>query len=231
MSENSDADVEAEADVEVDADAEVEAHADGGSGPPEVTAEWPVDLVGVTESVVTTLGPNELWNVAALGLHAPEDEGDRVRARTWGRTRTWRNFTERGEGVVQFTPDPLDFAEAALTVREESEPVLDSADAWVRVAVEEVASGETGGTQWVDWHLYPTESVVVDGGVRVIDRAALAVVDATVAASRLDVPEYDTAALLERLAYFDSVVERCGGERARAAFDVVDAESGWREME
>ncbi|PSP91673.1 DUF447 domain-containing protein, partial [Halobacteriales archaeon QS_1_68_44] len=62
-------------------------------------AEWPVNLAGVTESVVTTLGPNDRWNLAALGLFA----GDPVTARTWGRTRTWRNFRERGGGYVQFT--------------------------------------------------------------------------------------------------------------------------------
>jgi len=57
---------------------------------------WPVALRGVTESIVTTLGPNDRWNVAALGLHAPDDPSDPVTARTYGRTRTWRNFTERG---------------------------------------------------------------------------------------------------------------------------------------
>jgi hypothetical protein len=97
-------------------------------------AGWPdaVELGGVTESVVTTLGPNGLWNVAALGLQA----GEPVTARTWGRTRTWRNFTERGAGVVQFTRDPRDFVDAACSIREEETPVIGSADAWVRVEVE-----------------------------------------------------------------------------------------------
>ncbi len=210
----------------------VPAGSESGDSSDETTATWPVELTGVTESVVTTLGPNDLWNVAALGLHAPADSKtatEPVRARTWGRTRTWRNFEERGEGVVQFTADPLDFAEAALTIREEPTPVLDSADAWVRVRVERVASGDADGTQWVDWHLHPTESHVVDTGVRTVDRALLAVVDATVAASRLDVPAYDTEELLDRLVYFDDVVARCGGERARAAFDVIDAETNWRD--
>ncbi|MFC6737614.1 DUF447 domain-containing protein, partial [Halolamina salina] len=31
---------------------------------------WPVPLRGVTESVIATMGPNGLWNLAALGLHA-----------------------------------------------------------------------------------------------------------------------------------------------------------------
>ncbi len=192
-----------------------------------MTAEWPVDLRGVTETVVTTLGPNGRWNAAALGVHAPEgdsepaDGGGAATARTWGRTRTWRNLREEGEGYVQFTSDPVAFAEAAMTVREEDDPILDEADAWVRVDVSEVDSGEDGDTQWVEWELLPRESGVEHESVPTINRGFSAVVEATVAASRLDVDAYDTDELLERLAYFEDVVERCGGERERAAFEFV----------
>jgi len=188
-------------------------------------AAWPLELTGVTESVVTTLGPNDLWNVAALGVHAPTDGdgGDDTDgtgypatwARTWGRTRTWRNFRERGAGVIQFTPDPLAFAEAALTIWEEPDPVIDAADAWVRVDVERVAEGERGGTQWVDWLLHPRETELRRERVGALDRASLAVVEATVAASRLDVPTYDTDELLERLRFYDEVVLRRGGRNCR----------------
>jgi hypothetical protein len=187
---------------------------------------WPVKLAGVTESIVTTLGPNDLWNVAALGLHEPDDGP--VTATTWGRTRTWRNFRERGKAYVQFTRDPVDFAEAALSVREEADPVLSSADAWVRVRVERLADGEDGDTQWVEWALVPEEAGVERRVVPTTNRGHAAVVEATVAASRLDVPAYDRTALLDRLAYFESVVETAGSERERAAFDrvreLVDAE-------
>ncbi|MFC7136840.1 DUF447 domain-containing protein [Halobaculum litoreum] len=182
---------------------------------------------------MATLGPNDLWNVAALGLHPPTHDGRApdapVRARTWGRTRTWRNFRERGGGVVQFVTDPRDFVDAAATVREEETPVLDSADAWAEVDAERVDAGERGGTQWVDWHLHVVDAAVERTGVRTINRAFGAVVDATVAASRLDVPAYDTATLLERLRYFEAVVERCGGPAEREAFATLSAASGWRE--
>jgi len=193
----------------------------------DADAEWPVELAGVTESVATTLGPNGLWNVAALGLHEPEDDGP-VTATTWGRTRTWRNFDERGEGYVQFTRDPVDFAEAALSVREESKPVLSSADAWVRVSVERLADGEDDGTQWVEWALVPEESGVERRVVPTTNRGHAAVVEATVAASRLDVPAYDRETMLSRLAYFESVVETAGSGREQMAFDrvreLIDAE-------
>jgi hypothetical protein len=181
-------------------------------------ADWPVELSGVTESVVTTLGPNDRWNVAALGVFAPE-EGEPATATTWGRTRTWRNFTERGEGYVQFTRDPIDFVDAACSIREEDDPILASADAWARVEVREVESDEHGGTQRVEWELRPVESAVERRVAPTTNRGYYAVIEATVAVSRLDVPEYDTDELLERIDYFESVVDRCGGERERAAFD------------
>jgi len=193
---------------------------------PPAPAGWPVAWEGCAESVVTTLGPNERWNVAVLGVFAPDDPTDphdRVTARTWGRTRTWRNFAERAEGYVQFTRDPVDFVEAACTVREEESPVLPSADAWAHVAVERVAEGEEGGTQWVEWELAPVEASVERRVVPTVDRAHAAVVDATVAASRLGVPGYDDAALRERIRYCESVVDSCGGARASEAWRRFEA--------
>ena len=197
------------------------------------TDGWPVAWDGVIESVVTTLGPNDRWNVAALGLFAPgapdadsgagTDADERVTARTWGRTRTWRNFRERGGGYVQFTRDPVDFVEAACAVREEATPVLPSADAWVRVDVEAVDEDERDGTRRVEWALSPVESTVERRVVATTDRAHAAVVEATVAASRLGVPGYDEATLRERIRYCGSVVDACGGGREKAAWERFEA--------
>ncbi|MEF8851393.1 MAG: DUF447 domain-containing protein [Haloarculaceae archaeon] len=193
---------------------------------------WPVELRGVTESVVTTEGPNGRWNVAALGLHAPGESGEpgaaAVTARTYGRTRTRRNFEARSEGYVQFTRDPLDFTEAALAIREEDDPLLASADAWVRVAVHEVARAEEGGTPVVTWALDPVEAGVERETVPTTNRGFGAVVEVTVAASRLGVDAYDQGELRERLAYFAEVVETCGGPREHEALararELVDAD-------
>ena len=187
-------------------------------------AEWPVDLRGVTESVVATSGPNGRWNLAALGLRA----GDPVTATTWGNTRTRRNFEREGGGVVQFTSDPRDFVDAALTVREATTPVLDSADAWVEVTAERVDAGEEGGTRRERWELTPGDSAVVREAVPTVNRGFYAVIEATVAASRLDVDAYDEATLLDRLDYFAGVVERCGGPAERTAFDRVEEATEWR---
>lgn len=182
-------------------------------------SHWPVPLRGVTESVVTTRGPNDRYNAAPLGLYAPEDPTADPRARTWGRTRTWRNFTERGEGWVQFLRDPVLFTEAALGIHEVDDPVLDGADAWVQVAVEQLDTGQDGGTGWVDWRLSPVDHAVRRRMVPTFNRGYAAVVEATVAASRLDVEAYDTDRLRERIDYFEDVARRAGGPAEQAAFE------------
>lgn len=219
---------------------------------------WPVVLRGVTETVVTTRGPNGRWNVAALGVHAPPRSGgaeegnggegpagrasantdangasdgveSRASARTWGRTRTRGNFHREGEGYVQFTPDPVVFVRAACSVHEVDDPILPSADAWARVDVESLEAGVDGGTEWEEWAVTPVESRVVAERPFTANRGYYAVVEATVAASRLDVPGYETDALRERLDYFAGVCETCGGEREREAFALLDDLTGWRE--
>ena len=184
---------------------------------------WPLALRGVTESVVATLGPNGRWNFAALGLHA----GDPVTARTWGATRTRRNFREDGEGVVQFLTDPVVFAESALSILERSSPTHPTADAWVRVAVERIDGDESGGTSWAEWELTPVESGVEAERVPTTNRGYGAVIEATVAASRLDVDAYDTDELRGRLDYFAEVVDTCGGEREREAMRMVRDLTAW----
>lgn len=192
---------------------------------------WPVDLRGVTESIVATLGPNDRWNMAALGLHAPDKPGAPVEATTWGNTRTKRNFHRQGGGVIQFTADPRAFVDAAVTIREEPHPVLPTADAWVEVAVESAAAGEDGGTEWERWELWPTEHGTVGSErPRTINRGFGAVIDATVAASRLDVPSYDTDTLLDRLVYCAETVDKCGGPREQAAFETLSEATSWRSL-
>lgn len=212
---------------------------------PESATDWPVELRGVTETVVATLGPNDRWNFAALGVHAPAAGGDDdgassgssgssgshlpATATTWGNTRTRRNFHRQGGGVVQFVSDPRAFVEAAMTIYERDSPVLDSADAWTEVEATPVDSGEDGGTEWESWELRPVDAAVERTRPFTINRGFGAVIDATVAASRLDVPAFDTDDLLARLDYFAETVEKCGGNREREAFARIDELTGWRE--
>jgi len=187
---------------------------------------WPVALRGVTESIVTTLGPNDRWNVAALGPTRRTIRATRHRADVRAHPNVAELHRARG-GVVQFTSDPRTFVDAALTVREVDDPVLPTADAWVEVTVEEVASETEGDTTIRTWALDPVEHAVVRERVPTINRGFSAVIDATVAASRLDVPGFDTAELLDRLRYRG----RCRAVRRpaeREAFARIDEATGWR---
>jgi hypothetical protein len=105
--------------------------------------------------------------------------------------------------------------------------VIGSADAWVRVEVERLEAGESEGTQWVDWALHPVESEVRRTAVPTTNRGHGAVVEATVAASRLDVPGYNREELVARLEWLESVVETAGSERERAAFDRLRGYVEW----
>lgn len=192
-------------------------------------SDWPIEFQGVTESLVATLGPNDRWNLAPLGLHppgggagsSPAADADEVTARTWEETRTRRNFRVEGGGHVLFVRDPVTFVEAALSIVERDEPILPAADAWARVEVERLESGSDGEATWADWALEPVESAVHRRAVPTTNRGYAAVVEASVAASRLDVAAYDSGELRERIDYFESVVERCGRERDRTAFDRI----------
>jgi hypothetical protein len=189
--------------------------------------DWPADLRGITESVVTTLGPNDRWNVAALGLHA----GDPVTATTWGNTRTRRNFEREGDGYVHFLRDPDLFVRATLDVYEVDGPHLDAADAWAAVEADRIDAETVDGTRRERWALQPTDSGIERRIVPTTNRGYYAVVEATVAASRLDVDAYDTRTLVERLRYFETVVDRCGGDPERRAFDRLTALTDWKRAE
>ncbi|MFB6267321.1 MAG: DUF447 domain-containing protein [Halodesulfurarchaeum sp.] len=184
---------------------------------------WPVPVQGIIETVVTTPQQDGDWAVAALGLH----EGTPVTARTWGNTRTRRNFEREGSGVVHLIRDPVLFVGAALGEMESTDAVLPDADAWVRVRATELERGVRDGTTWISWELLPQDATVERESVPVTNRGYNAVIEATVAASRLDVPAYDESVLRERLAYFDEVARRCGGPAVTRAMDRLVTLSEW----
>lgn len=185
--------------------------------------DWPVQLAGISECIVTTEQPNGQWNLSALGLIG----GEPATATTWGNTRTKRNFERTGIGFIQFTQSTTDFVAAALDVLEFDEPILPASDAWVKVTVQETERGTKNGTTWTSWQLDPVQGKVVRQTVPVLNRGTAAVIEATVAASRLDVNAYDVTTLLGNLQRQQSIVERCGREEDKEAFERLTALTGW----
>lgn len=199
---------------------------------------WPARMSGVTETIVATMGPNGRWNQAALGISpgdgVPEIDEARseepVVARTYGRTRTRRNFEADRPAYVQFTTDPLDFVEAALGVYETENPIVSSAGSWTRADVSEVDRTDDSGTEIVEWSLRPIESGIQERSVPTLQRGRAAVIEATVPASRLGIDGYDDEALLDRLKSLADVVETASDERTMVAFERIDELVGWRDL-
>ncbi|GAB7017467.1 hypothetical protein JCM18750_03280 [Halostagnicola bangensis] len=71
------------------------------------------------------------------------------------------------------------------------------------------------------------ESTVETETVPTINRGFGAVIEATVAASRLDVDGYDESVLHDRLDHYASVVERAGSDREREALSRVRELAEW----
>ncbi|MFW5903275.1 MAG: DUF447 domain-containing protein [Halolamina sp.] len=186
-------------------------------------SDWPVPLDGIAETVTLTPDPDGGWNVAALGIHA----GEPATARTWGETNTRRNLERSGRAVVTFADDPVLFVEAALTERHVESTAIDGVAARVDVVAEAIDRGTSGGTTWVDWALVPGDSEVVRRSVPVTNRGFNAIVEMTVAVSRLGVPAYDDETLRARLGYFEGVVETCGGEREADALERIHDLAEW----
>lgn len=179
---------------------------------------WPVSIDAVTETIVATKGPNDRWNLAALGLFP----GEPVTAITWGRTRTRRNFERVGSGIIQFSTDPVDFVDAALSIVERDDPILPTSHAAVEVDVDPQDEGVETGTTWKRWSVRAGDHVVSDRQVPTLRRGRIAVVEATIAVSRLGRDGFDDETLDRRLELVKDVVERTGSERDRIAIERVE---------
>ena len=171
--------------------------------------------------MISTEEPTGRWNHAALGLHGSPDHEphESVRARTWGNTRTKRNLVRTSHGYVQVFDDSVAYVEAALGLREHDDPIDPCAAAWTEVTAHPRDEGSTDGTRWTDWELSPERSYVRRQAIPQTCRGTAAVIEYTVAASRIGVAGYATEALEDRLTYFANVIRRCGTPRDQAALE------------
>lgn len=175
---------------------------------------WPFSTDGIIETIITTEQPDGTWNVAALGIRPDKTAHTAV---TWGNTRTRRNLERTKHGYVQSLTDSMDFARAALDRWTVSDPILENAAAWVSVQADMIDTGASAGTDWAEWTLKPQHCEIRERHVPVPSRGFPAVIEMTIAASRLGVSTYDQTHLVERLRYFADVATTCGGETDRTA--------------
>ena len=180
--------------------------------------EWPFRYDGIVESVASTRQPDTTWNIAALGVYPGKNE---ICATTWDRTRTRRNLEASGKCFIQVTSDPVVFARAALETWTRSKPVLPEAAAWVEAEANRIDSGFDGETEWVEWSLTPEFATINERQVPIPTRGRAAVIEMTVAASRLGNDAFEDEPLRDRLDYFAGVAEKCGGEAERRAVERI----------
>jgi hypothetical protein len=131
--------------------------------------------------------------------------------------------------VINLVTDPRQFVRAALSVYEPPAAVLPGAAAVVEATATATREWTEQTTQMTRWELQPVWVSIRRWGVPTYRRGRTAVIDATVAASRLDVPDVDTADLRAELERCATIVERTGSSSDRAAFAEIDALTGWRD--
>jgi hypothetical protein len=185
----------------------------------------------ILEGIVTTLGPDDVLNVAPMG---PLFEGDwsRFALRPFQTSTTFRNLKARGEGVLHVTDDVLLLAKAAIG------PVLD--------AVTRPADVVAGRILLSSAHYYEFRVIAIDDSaerstIRVetvgsgrlrdlfgLNRAKHAVVEAAILATRLGLVPID--AVRSEFARLSPLISKTGGPAEREAFGLLQAyvEAGGR---
>lgn len=173
----------------------------------------------IVETIVTTLDPAGVLNVAPMGVEWDEDE---LVLRPYRSTTTYRNLSATREGVVNLTDDVRIFARAAISnpwlstrpaevVRGR---VLEEACSWREVRVEELEGTPERS------HLLAR--VAHRGFVREFlgfNRARNAVLEAAILATRVRyLPREEILSGYERL---QVIVDKTAGEPEREAMELL----------
>ena len=82
------------------------------------------------------------------------------------------------------------------------------------------------GEDFFEFKLKVQAAKVNRKGVRAINRGLNAIIEATILATRLKVNENDTKEgqkqrILREIAYYEGIVEKCGGEREKEAMKIL----------
>ncbi len=178
----------------------------------------------ILESIVTTRNADRTCNVAPMGPHVNPPDLDRFELRPFQSSATYHNLDSQRCGVLHVTDDVLLFAQTALNGGPET---LDLAD------------GHQVDCQYLPQacRVYEFEVTHVDAAepraliqCRTVyeqhlreflgfNRARHLVLEATILATRIDfVPP---AELMRRISEYAPVIEKTGGERERAALELL----------
>jgi hypothetical protein len=171
--------------------------------------------------IFTTISPEGVPNAAPIGLHMKDGK---FFARMYN-SKTLDNISGKKTAAANIIDDPILFVQSALSDIHPDNfdligdfPVLKDALGWIIFDCE-IRKGETISVV----ELLPVESKIKRRQIKPINRGFNAVIEATVEATRyvfLKEKKY-----LDRIEYYDNIVQKCGGFREKEAmkllFDLV----------
>jgi len=180
---------------------------------------------GISEVIATTQSEKGEPNAAPIGII---NRGGYF-VRLYKSSKTLSNVLKTHKIAANVSNDAVLFVISAFKnlsrehfTRFQGFPVLRDADAWVIFKCEPACNGE----DFFEFKLEVQAARVNRKGVRAINRGLNAIIEATILATRLKVNENDTKEgqkqhILRKIAYYEGIVEKCGGEREKEAMKIL----------
>ena len=177
---------------------------------------------GISEVIATTQSEEREPNAAPIGII--NRKGYFVRL--YNGSKTLSNVLKTHKIAANVSNDAVLFVISAFKnlsrehfTRFQGFPVLRDADAWVIFKCEPACSGE----DFFGFKLKVQAAKVNRKGVRAINRGLNAIIEATILATRLKVNEKggQKQRILREIAYYEGIVEKCGGEREKEAMKIL----------
>ncbi len=172
---------------------------------------------GISEVIFTTMSPQGLPNAAPIGLHR---EGDRLFARIYN-SKTLDNILSRPMVAANIVDDPLLFVRSSLSEIEKEGfefvdgfPVIKGAPGWI---IFECKCKKGKKISVVE--LSPIHGKIITRKIQPVNRGFNAVIEAAIHATRYVVLKEQT--YLDRIKYYDTVVQKCGGAREKEAMRIL----------
>ena len=177
---------------------------------------------GISEVIATTQSEEGEPNAAPIGII--NREGYFVRL--YNGSKTLSNVLKTHKIAANVSNDAVLFVISAFKnlsreyfTRFQGFPVLRDADAWVIFKCEPASSGN----DFFEFKLKVQAAKVNKRCVRAINRGLNAIIEATILATRLKVNEKggQKQHILRKIAYYERIVEKCGGEREKKAMKIL----------
>jgi len=167
--------------------------------------------------IFTTISPDGVPNAAPIGLHMKDG---RFFARIYN-SKTLDNILGKKAAAANIVDDPVLFVQSALSDIQPDNfdldgvfPVLKDALGWIIFDCK-CRKGETISVV----ELSPVGSKIKRRQIKPINRGFNAVIEATVEATRYVVLK--DKKYLDRIEYYDNIVQKCGGTREKVAMKLL----------